>query len=238
MIKDYKLDKNGLYIIGKADIEAEIEHIIGEYNPDLLIEPQPIDLEDFTENYLKLNLEYQRLSTDNKFYGLFAFTDGSVDVYDENDVQRSILVKEKTIILDPTITNVGEEVFRFTLGHEDGHYIWQYGIIKNNCYEKYDKHEYAVISHRTPISRKRELITKDDWAEWQANYTSACLLANRTAALKIVSTVLGYDVKYNSGFISRMSGYERLLTKHLFMDRFQMSDRAASIRLLELSDSQ
>lgn len=237
MVKDYKLDKNGLYIIGKEDIENEIEHIISEYNPDLLTEPQAIDLEDFTENFLNLNIEYQRLSTDNKYYGLFTFTDGTVDVYDENDKQKSILVKEKTIILDPTITNVGEEVFRFTLGHEDGHYIWQYGIVKKNFYEKYDKHECAVISHRALPTSKKELVTKKDWAEWQANYTSACLLANRKASLKLISFALGYEVSYNSNFINRMSGYQKLLVKHLFMNRFQMSDRAASIRLLELSNT-
>lgn len=238
MIKDLKKDKFGLYILSKDAIESEVENILKDYNDDLLIEPQAIDLDDFTENYLHLNMEYQSLSPDKRYYGLFVFTDGVINVYDENNNIKPIQVEKKTVILDSSLSLVGENTRRFSLGHEDGHYIWHYGLNnKENLFEKYDKHKYAQIACRSFSKERKELKTKEDWQEWQANYTSACLLANRTAALKIISKVAGYEVKYNSGFMNKLTGYQKLRIKHLFTETFKMSEISAFYRMKELSDS-
>lgn len=235
MIKKYNTDKYGLYVIKKLDIEFEIEELLKRYDPDLLSKPMELDIEDFTENFLHLNLEYHSLSSNEKYFGAFAFNDGYIDTYDDN-IAKKIFIKAKTVIIDPIILKAGEHLHRFTLGHEDSHFIFQYDAYKNEITidkeQSQSLNELLYYSH----SEKRLLKTKDDWAEWQANYASGCLLMNRSASLKLLSQLLNRDVQFGDGFFSKVGVLTKWFLQYEFVKTFNVSEKAAWIRLNELSD--
>lgn len=234
MIKKSEVDKHGLYFLSKSDIEFEIEEQLKGYYPELLKTPMALDIEDFTENHLGLNLEYHKLSLDEKYYGAFTFSDGLVNTYDGNTLKK-LYFKEKTVIIDPLIIKTGDHLHRFTMGHEASHFIFQYDVCRKNSIVEEKSTSLLSMSYYSH-KEKRALITKEDWAEWQANYGSACLLMNRTAALLLVSRLLHKEVKYKDGFFSRVGDLSKLYLRHEFVKTFNVSDEAAWIRLQELSD--
>lgn len=237
MIKDYCKDRYGLYWLSKFDIEEEIEAHLEKYDPDLLVTPKALDIEDFTENYLKLNLEYHKLCKDESVYGAFAFSRGSVNIYD-NDECRQIYVNEKTVIIDPMIERIGEGILRFTIGHEDGHYLLQYELKNNHpvSMEKTQSDHFAEVAHHSAYKGRRLLTTRNDWAEWQANYASSCLLMNRKAVLKLIENTLGHPVVYKGGFLRELGPLTRILLREEISRTFNVSSTAARIRLEEISE--
>lgn len=52
-----KKKRNGIPIMSNSEIDAHAEQFLKEYNPSVLKNPQPIDMEDFAEYYLNLALE-------------------------------------------------------------------------------------------------------------------------------------------------------------------------------------
>lgn len=237
MAKSYSKDKHGLLILKKEDIEDEIEEKLKNYNSNLLDKPQPIDIDNFTEKVLGVTIEYHKLSKDGKYYGAFAFNDGIITVYDDY-IKNNIKIKEKTIIIDPRVLDMKEGIFNFTLAHEDGHCIWHYPI-ENNKFIEYDSienNDFARMYYLSEFSSNRKkLITKEDWAEWQANYTSACILMNRTSVLKFVSNFVGKQVYYNSGFFDEIDPLTQMDLAQMISVTYQVSYKAAMYRLQELS---
>lgn len=57
-----KKKRNGIPIMSNSEIDAHAEQFLKEYNPSVLKNPQPIDMEDFAEYYLNLALDYVYLS--------------------------------------------------------------------------------------------------------------------------------------------------------------------------------
>lgn len=238
MIKNYKLDKFGLPIIGKNDFEEEIVEIIKDYNPVLLEIPQAIDIEHFVEHKLGLNIEYHTLSQDESIYGALALTNGFVKVYDEEE--KNIFVIEKTILIDATFADINEGMYRFTLAHEAiGHFMFQYNYKSNKkiSFEKTDSKSFAEIalSSRSTNNNHRKLVTEEDWSEWQANFAASCFLMNREVMLKFLSNILGFKVKYKDYFLEKIGIITFIKLKYIIADTFNVTLQAAQIRLFELS---
>lgn len=176
---------NGTYKLHKCEIERESEYVISNYDISILDKPQPTPIELIIENE-GLNLRYKRLSKDLSILGAMVFNRGAVIIYENDDyVLREF--NSKDIIIEEELVNSGDKRLKFTYAHELGHYITQYSIehIDENqlSFDLFDDSKMiASICKREMISEdnlscnKKELKTKVDWQEWQANYFASCIL--------------------------------------------------------------
>lgn len=132
----------------------------------------PID--QFARDYLKLNVSYIRLSPDGSLCGLTAYADTSFQI-EEMGVTRTIELRRNQVLLDSSFIQPGNEQKlcgkrRFTLAHECAHQIlFQLESEKNRsaCEEQYAPRRCYSL---------RDLKTREDWNEWQANVLGAALL--------------------------------------------------------------
>ena len=126
--------KNGLPYVSKSDIEEITQLHLEQFNADLLKEPVPIPIEEFLQNYLKLDMDYADITHDISVLGLTAFDSGYLKVYDlEGNKERFIYVEEGTVVIDNSLLKSDKEGrFRFTCGHEGGHWIFHREMFKLN----------------------------------------------------------------------------------------------------------
>lgn len=241
--------KNGLPCVNKNDIEEIAQLYLEEFNPDLLKEPTSIPIEEFLQNYLNLEMDYADITHDASILGLTAFDSGHIKVYDlENKKERFIYVEEGTVVIDNSLLEYDKEGrFRFTCGHEAGHWIFHREMFQlnkkqnNNFGESINKQVNTAMC----FLRAGEIVlvnktfrTDEEWMEWQANYTSSCLVMPRTtfitAARKMFKEA---GIKDGSITLGRDPDIDVFAESHVpkkMANIFKVSMQAASIRLKEL----
>jgi Zn-dependent peptidase ImmA (M78 family) len=237
--------KNGLPYLSKNNIEEITALYLSKFNADLLKEPTPIPIEEFLENHLKLDMDYADITNDASILGLIAFDSGYLNVYDlEHDKQRVIYVEEGTVVIDNSLLQSEKEKrYRFTCGHEGGHWIFHREMFRYqkkvdifNCEEvRTAKHLNTKNENDFKIKRFQ---TDEEWMEWQADYAAACILMPKKtfimaahkifkeAGIKDEYVVLDedYDVDLFSQYVNKKMA-----------SIFKVSIKAASIRLKELN---
>lgn len=133
----YKKDRSNVPILSKWEIDTIAEKYVMDFMPEIIGHPQEFNVEGFIECYLNLNIDYQYLSNDGRYLGMTVFNDtDSVIVYRPADNCADYLhVDSGTIIIDNSLLNEKQEHrYRFTLGHESGHWIFHreyYGYNRN-----------------------------------------------------------------------------------------------------------
>ena len=170
--------------------------------PDRSALPTPID--QFAKNYLGLRVSFARLSPDGSICGVTVILDESF--IRSGNVQRLCAKR------------------RFTLAHECAHQILfqlESEEVKASCEMK-----YSARTAYTP----RELKTREDWNEWQANVLGAAILLPQKevdlAMRRFAETpLINYEGRYS---------YGDHLTLRLFCRLFGVSKTTASIRLRQL----
>ena len=133
--------------------------------PDRSALPTPID--QFAKNYLGLRVSFARLSPDGSICGVTAYADTEYKIT-ELGITRTLALKRNQVILDESFIRSGNvqrlcAKRRFTLAHECAHQILfqlESEEVKASCEMK-----YSARTAYTP----RELKTREDWNEWQAN---------------------------------------------------------------------
>lgn len=135
-------------IVGtKAEFEQLADFILRDYLGSAYDGYRPLDIEAFATDYLKLNISYYPFDPETGIEGMRT---------------------GNQIILDHRLSDqkrVGER--NFTIAHECGHDLinWQ-----DPSYSP-----LAVVNYRIKSSRKN-LVTENDFREWQANVVASCLL--------------------------------------------------------------
>ena len=140
--------------------------------PDRSALPTPID--QFAKNYLGLRVSFARLSPDGSICGVTAYADTEYKIT-ELGITRTLALKRNQVILDESFIRSGNvqrlcAKRRFTLAHECAHQILfqlESEEVKASCEMK-----YSARTAYTP----RELKTREDWNEWQANVLGAAIL--------------------------------------------------------------
>lgn len=159
--------------IATAAIKDFNEFFFGtENNRKRLIQATPID--QFARDYLGLEVSFAQLSVDGSICGLTAYTDTEYTV-EEIGATRTIPLKQNQVLLDVSFVKPGQVQTlcgkrRFTLAHECAHQIlfqMESDEVKISCKKDYDA--------RTVYSL-RDLKTREDWNEWQANVLGAAIL--------------------------------------------------------------
>lgn len=187
----------------------------------------PID--QLATQYLGLNVSYTRLSPDGSLCGLTAYTDTGYQIR-EMGVVRNIPLKRNQVLLDSSFIMSGRAEIsssrrRFTLAHECAHQILfqlETDVQKTACIKQY--------SERTAYSL-RDLKTREDWNEWQANVLgSAILMPQREVDRFMRNRIGGRKLKNYGGIFSNSDKVTLLMLCHTF----DVSKSSAVIRLKSL----
>ncbi len=232
-----KYKKNNVPILSQLEIEYLAKLLIQEYNSELLTTPKALDVDDFTEFFLELDIEYHHLSNNNCYFGMYVFNDSDrIPVYYPWDnTVRELTNKERTILLDSDFDGThNEKLRRFTLLHECSH-----ALLHRRYFERTDE-QLALFDfndvvegpeiqmHAAFVSQpvqgqvgRRKLETDHDWIEWQANTLASCLLMNETVMLLYLDQ---YDV-------NNLGSLKRIVLEHSIATQFDVSYEAAKVRL-------
>ena len=111
------------------EIDELAHKILKDYRPELLTEPGIIDYEHFLERYLGASVQFYDIynkDPERPILALTAFTDGEIDVFDEeNECVSTVFVPARTVVLDNSIVDSGiVGVDLFSGLHEGGHLVY------------------------------------------------------------------------------------------------------------------
>ncbi len=241
---DFRKNYNGVPILSKKELDSYAEIFIKDYKPELLSFPQVIPVDKFVEFYLETELDYQNLSYDESVLGLIAFNDGYLEVLSNNYQEKKIRTEAGTIFIDNSLLFRGQENrYRYTLGHEAGHWIFhkhRYETNENQLDFGIDPMEYPVArSYRClarnigNISRYSNFSTDEDWQEWQADYFSSALLMPKSTFISQANYLFRrYGVR--RGDPINMMLFKIIPMIEDLAKTFAVSKQAATIRLYKL----
>ena len=194
---NYRQKYNGLPVLSWNEIDVIAEAMLKDYNPELLSDPQPVDVELLMQDYLKLYLEYQYLSNNESILGMMVFhdTNGIVVYEPENNRVRKIAAKANTVIIDNSLLEQSQRNrYRFTMAHEAGHatlHQLYFARQMNDMSSVARLGSYAsgirdcVRCRAVDVNVKsKPLETDDDWMEWQANAFASAILLPRSMVFK------------------------------------------------------
>lgn len=188
--------------------------------------PRGTPIDQFAREYLGLNVSFAYLSEDGSICGLTAYTDTEYIVEDRG-FQRKIPLHRNEVLMDRNFIEPSQirklcGKRRFTLAHECAHQIlfqMETDKIREACRRKY--------SARTAYSL-RELKTREDWNEWQANVLGAAILMpQREIDLAVAYYARGRKlVSYDGTY-----AYWDKVALDMICQQFGVSKTAAVIRL-------
>lgn len=229
-----KKKRNGIPIMSNIEIDTHAEEFLKDYNPSVLKNPQPIDMEDFAEYYLNLTLDYVYLSHCRFILGRMVFQEVErVPVYLPKERCADYLyAKRGTLLIDNTLLSEWKEYrLRSTIGHECGHWLFHseyYTNVNRRSYDTYKSESELTGCKKTDIeggeeqAGRRRLLTDHDWLEHQAKYFSAAILMPKTPFLTTVSDLL------------EVSGLDTTDLPEALSEIFHVSPSSANIRLAQL----
>ncbi len=229
----FRKKKNGVPVLSKEEIEIIAHKYVREFQPDALVVPQALQMEEFIECYLGMVPDYQYLSHNGVYLGMTVFNDTDfVPVFStETGRAEYIHADARTVIVDRRLIEdpKQEHRYRFTLGHEAGHDIF------HTAYFAYDPFQTCLFEDAHPPmiqcridagkANKKDprYWTDTDSMEWQANYFSSAILMPSDAVKIVHARNAGNDPIYqNFQTITDMAS------------TFNVSPEAALYRLREL----
>ena len=240
----FRKNRDGVPILSKQELDDFAEMFINDYKPELLRIPQKIPIDKFIEFYLDIFLDYKNLSIDGSVLGLIAFNDGCLEVLNTSYEREIIITDAGTIIIDNMLlTRKQEKRYRYTLGHEAGHWIFhrhRYETDPNQLKFNYDVSEYKpAVSYRCleknigEISRYSKFSTDEDWQEWQADYFSSAILLPKSTFVSQAEYLFGINgIRRNDSV--NMVLFKLIPIIEELAALFMVSKQAVAIRLYKL----
>ena len=230
---------SGVPILSRQEIDELAEAVIADYDPNILKEPQALDIDLFAQDYLRMDQDFQYLSHNGVYMGMTIFNDTDrLPVYDPmKHCAKWASEKANTIVIDRRLLEEDKEAqYRFTMGHECMH-----GMI-HKAFFSYIPGQLSFFDqlgpqYCEPMIRCRHQVSGGrsikncgqwsdiDWMEWQANAGSSAILMPRTSVLILTEELrrMGYH---------GMSFAEEAASE--LMRTFNVSFSAAAFRLKSL----
>ena len=212
-----------------AAVTKDFNEFFFGYDTDGARLPRGTPIDQFARDYLGLDVSFAYLSSDGNICGLTAYTDTEYIVEDKG-VQRKIPLHRNEVLMDKSFIEPSQirklcGKRRFTLAHECAHQIlfqMETDEVRKVCQRKY--------SARTAYSL-RELKTREDWNDWQANVLGAAILMpQQEIDLAVAYYARGRRlVSYDGTF-----AYQDRIALDLICKQFGVSKSAAVIRLKQL----
>lgn len=237
----FRMKSNNVPVLSKEEIDNIAEKFLMDFNPEILVTPQPIDEDRFLTEYLGLEQDFQYLSHCGCYLGMLVFNDtNKVQVYDTYTGRAEyISAKAGTVIIDNTLLEEGQEQrYRFTAIHEGGHWIFHRKKYYRDMAQisVFDFFDMPNIQCRTvSVDPKFKPIHKwndNDTMEWQANYFASALLMPKSMVFKICNDEEFIEhLKFMSW--GNEKSYNELLIKKI-SKTFNVSKQAAEVRLNNL----
>jgi len=227
---------------GALDFYAE--ELVRDFMPEQLKSPGVLDVDSFIEYYLRLSVDYRRISLSFNVLGITVFNDGVVDVICEETGQtEKISVTTGTIILDPSLSikrNIPR--LRFTMVHEGSHWLLhRKAFALDNPLGPagiYENQFIAAKEGRVDYSRSNKERTDVERMERQADFLASAILMNRPALrIAFKDFFAFYDDKPRRiirGASPMDDCYAQQLPEYI-AKVFGVSKRAALIRLEKLT---
>ena len=205
------------------------EFFFGSETKDIRRMARGTPIDQFAKEYLGLEVSFAHLSPDGSICGLTAYADTEY-ITEEMGVKRTIPLRKNQILMDTSFIQPGQVQKlcgkrRFTLAHECAHQIL-FQMESETAQSAYAK----KYSARTVYSL-RDLKTREDWNEWQANVLGAAILMPQ----KEIDLAMWYFaggkklINYEGVF-----AYRDKLSLSLLCRQFAVSKLAAVIRLRHL----
>ena len=220
---ELKTSNQGVSRLSRMDIERLAYNQLAAYNQALLAQPGILDIDDFAENFLGINLDFIELSNNGSILGMVAFSDCVVPVYDsEQNEMRSHAVKAGTVLIDSNTIKKHEYRGKFTIAHECAHWL----LHRPTC------HAQSIIC------RKSGTTNNIDWMEWQADNFASALLMPAVAVHTFMKNYVS-EQRESMKMMYQMLGERYAITKREQIIRiaaytFGVSNQAAEVRLIQL----
>jgi len=231
-VPSFRVRKNGVPVLKREEIDTIGEEFVRAFQPRVLTDPEPVDVERFIECYLEMTTDYQFLSHNGIYLGMTVFndTDRVIVWSPETNQADYISAKARTVIVDNRLLAGNQEHrYRFTLGHEGGH-----GIL-HTAFFHYDPNQLSMLDAPAPpmiqcrrdntqMNQKAPKCWNDhDRMEYQANRFSSAFLMPRSAVRLLAQRHDG-----ESSYIRNVS-----LVRDI-VETFNVSQEAATYRLKDL----
>ena len=224
-------------------LEEYAEKLVHDFAPECLRTPIPMDVDKFLGHYLNLSVDYRHISHDRNILGMTAFSDGSIDVLnDETGLVEQMPVRAGTVILDSSLTvKRNEPIRRFTGGHEGTHWILhRKAFAEDNPFGPagvYSNQYLAAKEGRVDYSRKRTGKTDIEYMERQADFLSSAILMPRPALRVVFRNFFKFYNEKPRRIVRGTSPLDDCYIKQLVeyvADKFLVSKHAVRIRLEKL----
>ncbi|MDR0861319.1 MAG: ImmA/IrrE family metallo-endopeptidase [Oscillospiraceae bacterium] len=205
-------------ILSRDDIDSRADAILRDFGGK-----SPLDVFSLASDYLGLELRSLWLSDEGSILGITTYTEVDVRISSWGYGQIAHFTAS-TLAIDSRLYNAARREYkergrlRFTIAHECAHQILfrMEPDARQSSLRRLDDRPYSA----------RELKSRDDWSEWQANALAAALLMPSAAVRKIQRLPL---TRYGRR-INRPDD----LALYRLMSEFGVSRAAMLIRLREL----
>ncbi len=228
----YRVRKNGVPVLKQEEIDTIGEEFVRDFQPGVLTDPEPVDVEGFIECYLGMTTDYQYLSHNGIYLGMTVFndTDNVIVWSPETNQAEYISARARTVIVDNRLLEDNQEHrYRFTLGHEGGHDIF------HTAFFHYDPNQLSLLDtpmapmiqcrrDNTQTGQKNPRCWNDhDRMEYQANRFSSAFLMPKSAV-----KLLAQRHRQESRLVRNIA------LVHDMVETFDVSMEAATYRLKDL----
>lgn len=236
---EFPMDSNGMYYLKDGAFDEIAYMTLGEYLPEVLKKPQPVDIDYLIEECLYLTVIKVHITLEGSILGMMVFEDTPWKYYDR--AYRPVVkeLKEATMLIDLSLSgnkNLPRE--RFTKAHETSHWICHRSLHSRDKLPYEFRKSPAIACRDTNIERyKHKEETKRnalDWEEWQADRLAASLLMPKDPFTDITRRVIdnygirngvlvkGRNIEASRGVISTVANF------------FMVSRKAVQIRMSQL----
>lgn len=207
----FKETETQVPILTNEQIDELAQNYAVGYCSNILEKPRPLDIDDFMEFYLGLEVEVHFLSHNGMYLGVTVFEDTDFfPIYNLFKNQAEFIsIKGGTVIIDELQDRGYEPRTRFTKAHECGHFIMHKDFFQGSSICLYSKCESAIIADDLKV------------IERQADRFAAGLLVPRDAVIDMSKRMWRY-------------GYEDDEIIDCIQETFNVSRQAAEYRLKDL----
>lgn len=223
-MKKYKLDKNGIPILSRTEIEERAEKFLDFFDDRCLKEPSLTPL-------AVISTQLQE-----KYGVKFVFGQDLGMSSEGYKYQGRFHIPTTTIYVDSSLEYSGPR-FNYTLAHEIGHFVLHRKI--SPLILKNDKNEINDTG-RDLILDQVQSDNPRTWLEWQANkFASSLLLPRKTVPMAVINKQmeLGINRQLGTVYLDRQKNnyvdFKEIMDELVLI--YQTSKSAIRIRLRELN---
>lgn len=217
-----------MVILSHRDLNELAESILHDFYRGAPLQLGSVNIDQLASDYLGLKVCYEKLSEDGSILGLTSYAECYLELPSKGE--HPIKLNPNMVLLNKSFSeripsSSLEGCRRFTLAHECAHqilYRYESSLVQKTVCQTYSlRRSYSL----------RELKSREDWNEWQADALGAALLMpkNLTELIFFRCSAAEPLVQYRTGF----SPTDRAVIKNM-KNILGVSQTALIIRLKQL----